>query len=63
MTQPKQNLRHPLNARVADAQGFKPVALPALAAAVRQVKAGVASERRPSPHDLPAILRKTAQLG
>jgi hypothetical protein len=42
---------------------FKPVALPALAAAVQALRA---QERRPAirdHEDLPAILRKDAQLG
>ena len=39
------------------AQGFKPVALPALAAAVQ---AGKAAPRRTKPRDLPPILRNAA---
>ncbi len=39
---------------------FKPVALPALAAAVRAVKI---QPKRPRNPELPAILRKDADLG
>ncbi len=41
--------------------GFKPVALPALAAALRQVQSGKPREAR--PQDWPAILRKDAAIG
>lgn len=43
----------------AGADGFKPVRLPALAAAVRPVEAPA---RTPTPADWPAILRKEAFL-
>jgi hypothetical protein len=44
----------------ADTPAFKPVALPALAAAVHAVRA---QSRLPKSQDLPAILRKEAQIG
>jgi hypothetical protein len=41
--------------------GFKPVALPALAAALRLTRSAASREARPA--DLPAILRKEALVG
>jgi hypothetical protein len=66
MAQPIQKLdarcTDPEAARTAGAAGFKPLALPALAAAV---VATVRVSRKPQARvqDIPAILRKEAALG
>jgi hypothetical protein len=49
----RRDARHPT--------GFKPVALPAVAAAVEA--AMLTPQRRPEPRDVPAILRDDADMG
>ena len=64
----KLDMRRPAAAAQAEAtkalvEGFKPLALPALAAAVRSGARAQVQPRKPAHRDIPAILRNDAQLG